>query len=230
LKFSFVSLFPEMFTSVMSVGVIARGVDKGLISYEVVNPRKHAVNKYGSVDDTPYGGGPGMVMRPEPLVEAVESIEKVGRCRVVMMTPSGVPFDQKKAHEYSELDHVIFICGRYEGMDERVKLCLDPEEVSLGDFVLSGGELAALSMADAAGRLIPGVLGDFESTKEESFDMQGLEYPQYTKPREYRGHEVPEILLSGHHQAIQDWRFAQSQRLTEQRRPDLASSAWGAVS
>lgn len=214
----------------MSVGVIARGVDKGLISYEVVNPREHAVNKYGSVDDTPYGGGPGMVMRPEPLVEAVESIEKVGRCRVVMMTPSGVPFDQKKAHEYSELDHVIFICGRYEGMDERVKLCLDPEEVSLGDFVLSGGELAALSMADAAGRLIPGVLGDFESTKEESFDMQGLEYPQYTKPHEYRGHEVPEILLSGHHQAIQDWRFAQSQRLTEQRRPDLASSAWGAVS
>jgi tRNA (guanine37-N1)-methyltransferase len=229
LKFTFVSLFPEMFAPVLSAGVIGRGLDKGLLSFDVVNPRDFAVNKHGSVDDTPYGGGPGMVMRPEPLVDAVESISKIGRSRLVMMTPSGVPFDQKKAHEFSTSDHIIFICGRYEGMDERVKVCLEPEEISLGDFVLSGGELAAMSIADATGRLIPGVLGDFESTKEESFDMQGLEYPQYTKPREYRGHEVPEVLLSGHHQAIQDWRKRQSQCLTEQRRPDLASG-WGAVS
>jgi tRNA (guanine37-N1)-methyltransferase len=213
----------------MSAGVIGRGVDKGLLSFEAVNPRDFAVNKYGSVDDTPYGGGPGMVMRPEPLVEAVESVTRQGRSRLVMLTPSGAPFTQAKAREYSEMDHVVFICGRYEGMDERVKLCLDPEEISLGDFVLSGGELAALSVADAVGRLIPGVLGDYDSVREESFELQGLEYPQYTKPREFRGHEVPEVLLSGHHKAIQDWRRRQSQGLTAQRRPDLVTGL-GAVS
>lgn len=213
----------------MMTGVIGRGVDKGILSFEVVNPRDFAVNKYGSVDDTPYGGGPGMVMRPEPLVEAVESVKMQGRSRIVMLTPSGVPFNQAKAREFSDLDHVLFICGRYEGMDERVKLCLDPEEISLGDFVLSGGELAALSVADATGRLIPGVLGAQESLREESFESQGLEYPQYTKPREFRGHGVPDVLLGGNHQAIQDWRRCQSQGLTAQRRPDLATG-WGAVS
>ena len=213
----------------MAAGVIGRGVDKGALSYEVVNPRDFAVNRYGSVDDTPYGGGPGMVMRPEPLVEAVESVRREGRSKIVMLTPSGKPFSQAKAREFSQLDHVVFICGRYEGMDERVKLCLEPEEISLGDYVLSGGELAALSVADAVGRLISGVLGDGDSIREESFELQGLEYPQYTKPREFRGHGVPEVLLSGHHQAIQDWRRRQSQDLTAQRRPDLATG-WGAVS
>lgn len=208
----------------MQTGVIGRGVDKGLLEVETVNPREFAVNKHGSVDDTPYGGGPGMVMRPEPLVDAVESVQRVGKSRVVMLTPSGTPFTQAKAQEYSELDHVIFICGRYEGMDERVKVCLEPEEISLGDYVLSGGELAALSVADATGRLIPGVLGDFESTQEESFQGQSLEYPQYTRPRVYRGQEVPEVLLSGHHSAIRDWRENQSQRLTQLRRPDLAQN------
>lgn len=195
---------------------------KEILNVESVNPRQFAVDKHGSVDDTPYGGGPGMVMRPEPLVEAVESIQRSGKSRVIMMTPSGAPFTQTKAQELSSLDHLIFICGRYEGMDERVKTCLEPEEISLGDFILSGGELAALSIADATGRLIPGVLGDFASTEEESFCLQGLEYPQYTRPRVFRDHEVPEVLLSGHHSAIRDWREGQSQRLTQLRRPDLA--------
>jgi tRNA (guanine37-N1)-methyltransferase len=206
----------------MRTGVIGRGVAKEVLEVESVNLRQFAVDKHGSVDDTPYGGGPGMVMRPEPLVEAVESIQRSGKSRVIMMTPSGTPFTQSKAQELSSLDHLIFICGRYEGMDERVKTCLEPEEISLGDFILSGGELAALSIADATGRLIPGVLGDFDSTKEESFCQQGLEYPQYTRPRVFRDHEVPEVLLSGHHGAIRDWREGQSQRLTQLRRPDLA--------
>lgn len=206
----------------MQTGVLGRGIDKGHLSVEAINPRDFAVDKHGSVDDTPYGGGPGMVMRPEPLVDAVESIKKCESSRVVMLTPSGVPFTQEKAREYSSLEQLIFVCGRYEGMDERVKACLQPEEISLGDFVLTGGELAALAVADATGRLIPGVLGDFESTREESFCLQGLEYPQYTRPRVYRGHEVPEVLLSGHHHAIRDWRNDQSKRLTELRRPDLA--------
>ena len=206
----------------MQTGVIGRGVAKEILEVESVNPRQFAVDKHGSVDDTPYGGGPGMVMRPEPLVEAVESIQRSGKSRVIMMTPSGTPFTQSKAKELSSLDHLIFICGRYEGMDERVKACLEPEEISLGDFILSGGELAALSIADATGRLIPGVLGDFASTEEESFCLQGLEYPQYTRPRVFRDHEVPEVLLSGHHSAIRDWREGQSQRLTQLRRPDLA--------
>jgi tRNA (guanine37-N1)-methyltransferase len=206
----------------MQTGVIGRGVAKEILNVESVNPRQFAVDKHGSVDDTPYGGGPGMVMRPEPLVEAVESIQRSGKSRVIMMTPSGAPFTQTKAQELSSLDHLIFICGRYEGMDERVKTCLEPEEISLGDFILSGGELAALSIADATGRLIPGVLGDFASTEEESFCLQGLEYPQYTRPRVFRDHEVPEVLLSGHHSAIRDWREGQSQRLTQLRRPDLA--------
>lgn len=206
----------------MNTGVIGRGVDKGILQVEKVNPRDFAVDKHGSVDDTPYGGGPGMVMRPEPLVEAVESLNRAERSKVIMLTPSGAPFCQAKAKEWTSLEQLIFICGRYEGMDERVKTCLEPEEVSLGDFVLSGGELAALSVADAVGRLVPGVLGDFASTEEESFSMNGLEYPQYTRPRVFRNHEVPEVLLSGHHEAIREWRHRQSQRLTKMRRPDLA--------
>jgi tRNA (guanine37-N1)-methyltransferase len=223
MKFSFVSLFPDLCTQVMSTGVIGKAVDQGLIEVQTSNPRDHAVNRYGSVDDTPYGGGPGMVMRPEPLVAAVEDLQLKEEALLVMMTPTGKPFEQAMAKEWSTKPQVAFICGRYEGMDERVKEVLNPVEVSLGDFVLSGGELAALSMADATGRLIPGVLGDESSTVEESFNL-GLEYPQYTKPRSFRGKEVPEVLLSGHHQAIEDWRREQSRSITEQRRPDLLNS------
>ena len=209
----------------MEVGVIGRGVQKGLLEVETVNPRDFAVDRHGSVDDTPYGGGPGMVMRPEPVVEAVESLNRLERHALIFMTPTGRPFDQKMAREFSELDQLIFICGRYEGIDHRVKTCLDPMEVSIGDYVLSGGELPALSIADATGRLVPGVLGDDESSLEESFSIGGLEYPHYTRPRDFRGHEVPEVLLSGNHGAIDDWRQQESQRITRERRPDLLDRA-----
>jgi len=207
----------------MATGVVGKAVEQGLVKVETSNPRDHAVNRYGSVDDTPYGGGPGMVMRPEPLVAAVEEMNLEEESLLVMMTPTGKPFDQATAREWAKKSHIAFVCGRYEGMDERVKEVLNPVEISLGDFVLSGGELAALSMADATARLIPGVLGGELSTVEESFN-QGLEYPQYTKPRSFRGKEVPEVLLSGHHQAIEDWRREQSRAITEQRRPDLLDS------
>lgn len=230
MKFSFVSLFPELCTQVMSTGVVGKAVEQGLIEVETSNPRDHAVNRYGSVDDTPYGGGPGMVMRPEPLVDAVEELDLKEGAQLVMMTPTGKTFDQSMARDWAKKSQVVFICGRYEGMDERVKEVLSPMEVSVGDFVLSGGELAALSMADATARLIPGVLGDESSTVEESFNL-GLEYPQYTRPRSFRGREVPEVLLSGHHQAIEDWRREQSRAITENRRPDLLDSgAFSAVS
>lgn len=223
MNLSFVTLFPELCHASMQTGVLGRGVQKGIISVEAINPRDFTDSNYGSVDDTPYGGGPGMVMSAEPLVKAVESIEPKGTCRRVLLTPTGAPFNQKKAREYSELDHLVFICGRYEGMDERVKLCLEPEEISLGDFVMTGGELAALSIADASCRLIEGVLGSHSSTVSESFSEEEirLEYPQFTKPREFRGLTVPEVLLSGNHKAIAAWRNEQADAITQERRPDL---------
>lgn len=221
MKFSFITLFPELCRSAMQTGVIGRGVEKKILESVSVDLRDFSINKYGSVDDTPYGGGPGMVMQAEPIVNAVESLELKPKHKILLMTPTGKPFNQTLAQEYAELDELVMICGRYEGVDERIKLCLEIEEVSMGDYVLSGGELAALSIADATGRLIPGVLGDFDSTKDESFQNNRLEYPQYTKPRSFRGHDVPEILLSGHHEAIEKWREKTSLERTTQCRPDL---------
>ena len=205
----------------MQTGVIGRGVEKEILETATVDLRDFSINKYGSVDDTPYGGGPGMVMQAEPIVNAVESLELKPKHKILLMTPTGKPFNQSLAKEYAQLDELVMICGRYEGVDERIKLCLDVEEVSMGDYVLSGGELAALSIADATGRLIPGVLGDFDSTKEESFQNNRLEYPQYTKPRSFRGHDVPDVLLSGHHEAIEQWREKTSMERTTTCRPDL---------
>ena len=219
MKFSFVTLFPDLCRSAMQTGVVGRGVEKGLIEVETVDLRDFSLNNYGSVDDTPYGGGPGMVMRPEPIVNAVESLELKPKHKILMMTPTGKPFNQSMAKSYSELDEVVMICGRYEGIDERVKSVLDVEEVSIGDYVLSGGELAALTMADATSRLVQGVLGDPESIADESFQNNTLEYPQYTKPRNYRGHDVPEVLLSGHHEAIQKWREEASWSVRTSPRP-----------
>jgi len=223
MKFSFVSLFPELCAQVMSTGVIGKAIEQGLLEVATSNPRDYAVNRYGSVDDTPYGGGPGMVMRPEPLVEAVEKLNLAEDALLVMMTPTGETFHQGMAREWSKRSQIAFICGRYEGIDERVKEVLNPVEISLGDFVLSGGELAALAMADATARLLPGVLGDDASSVEESFNL-GLEYPQYTRPRSFRGKDVPDVLLSGHHKAIENWRREQSRYITQQRRPDLLNS------
>lgn len=212
-----------MCRAALSVGVVGRAVSKGVLELGSVNPRDFAANDYGSVDDTPYGGGPGMVMKPDPIVDAVESLELKAGAKVIVLTPSGKPFTQAKAKELSLSQELVMICGRYEGIDARVSLCLQTEELSIGDYVLSGGEIAAVAVADAVSRLVPGVLGDYESTEEESFSTEGLEYPQYTRPQDFRGHTVPDILLSGNHQAIRDWRKAQSQQLTRERRPDLIS-------
>ncbi len=164
-----------------------------------------------------------MVLKVEPVVHAVESVALHGQARRILLTPNGKPFKQEKARELSVLDHLVFICGRYEGIDERVRLCLNPEEISLGDFILTGGELAALAVADSTCRLINGVLGDYESVAEESFasPTSGLEYPHYTRPREFMGHQVPDILIGGHHQEIRNWRQKQAEELTRERRPDL---------
>lgn len=227
MKLSFITLFPDMIHAVMKTGVIGRGLDKGIIQVETINPRDFVEDTYASVDDTPYGGGPGMIMKVEPLIKAYESIEKDVSTRTFIMTPGGKTFQQKTATELSKSTHLIFICGRYEGIDERVKTILQPEEISLGDFVLTGGELAALTIADASCRLIEGTLGCFESTLYESFSEQsgGLEHPHYTRPQEFRGHTVPEVLLSGNHKAIETWRQEQAQALTQAKRPDLLASS-----
>lgn len=225
MKFSFITLFPELCRFAMQTGVIGRGVDKGLLDIATVDLRNFSLNNYGSVDDTPYGGGPGMVMRPEPIVNAIESLDLKPKHKILIMTPSGKRFDQAMAKSFAEQEEIVMICGRYEGIDERVKQVIDVEEVSVGDYVLSGGELAALTMADATSRLIPGVLGDPDSICEESFQKNRLEYPQYTKPRSFRGHEVPEVLLSGHHAAIQKWREETSMERTTTRRPDLLNNS-----
>lgn len=226
MNFSFVTLFPEMCDTVMKTGVLGRGVDKGLLRINTVNFRDFTTDKHRSVDDTPYGGGPGMLLKAQPVVDAVESLNLKKGARVLMMTPGGRKFDQEYARDLSQSSDIVFLCGRYEGFDERVSLCLRPEEVSVGDFVMTGGELAALSVADSVSRLIPGVLGDDQSSCEESFseDSPGIEYPQYTRPRVYRGHAVPQVLLDGNHKQIEDWKQRHARARTLARRPDLKAS------
>jgi tRNA (guanine37-N1)-methyltransferase len=223
MKISFITLFPEMCHSVMKTGVIGRGIDKGIIKFETVNPRDFCTDNYASVDDTPYGGGPGMVIKAEPVVKAYESIEKTDKTRTFITVPGGKTFNQKDAELLSNEEHIIFICGRYEGIDERVKELIQPEEISLGDYILTGGELAALSIADASCRLIKGTLGSYDSTICESFSTAtpGIEHPQYTRPQSFRGLDVPDVLLSGNHAAIESWRAESSHKITEHKRPDL---------
>ncbi|MBF0245081.1 MAG: tRNA (guanosine(37)-N1)-methyltransferase TrmD [Planctomycetes bacterium] len=223
MRFTFITIFPEFCQSAMSYGVIGRGVEQGRLACRSVDIRSFALDRYGSVDDAPYGGGPGMVMMAEPIVKAVESLELKPKHKIVLTSPAGRLFDQSVAAEFAGLDEIVFICGRYEGVDERVISCLGAEEFSIGDFVMSGGELAAAVMADSVGRLLDGVLGDSESSREESFSIEGkgLEYPHYTRPREFRGHCVPPVLLEGNHGAIRDWRMQQSLERTRSRRPDL---------
>jgi len=239
MKISFVTLFLDVCRQMMLTGVLGRGIEKGIIGLEIVNIRDFAANRYGTVDDLPYGGGPGMVLKVEPVVKAVESIAIKGRGKRILLSPVGKTFNQKKAKELSSFEHLVFICGRYEGVDERVGQCLQLEDssyevLSLGDFVLTGGELAALAMADAVCRLVEGVLGKSESICEESFStldgQGGLEYPHYTRPRTFRGISVPEVLLSGHHEQIKKWRQIQSQNMTRERRPDLFALAESSVS
>lgn len=219
--FDIITLFPDLFAPVLQLGMTGRALQKGLMAYHLTNPRQFAIDARGSVDDIPYGGGSGMVLRPEPLVGSLEHIaSQRGRGHRILLTPAGTPVNQKTVRRWSGLPHLILVCGRYEGMDERVCKYVD-EEVSIGDFILSGGELAALALVDAVTRLLPGVLHDAHSTVEESFENDLLEYPQYTRPPAFREDPVPAVLLSGNHAEIKRWRQEQSLLRTKARRPDL---------
>ena len=227
LRCEVITLFPEMVTPVLASSMLKRAQEKGLLEVNVYNLRDYTADKHKVADDVPYGGGAGMVMKAEPILRAVEEIrrpyEQRGETvRVMLPSPQGRPFTQAYAHDLAaESRRLIIVCGHYEGIDERVRLALRPEEVSVGDYVLTGGELAALVLIDAASRLVPGVLGDPTSIIEESFSEPLLEYPQYTRPAEVRGFAVPQVLLSGHHEAIRRWRRKEALRTTYEKRPDL---------
>lgn len=221
------TLFPEMFAGPFDASIIKRAREKGLVEINLINIRDFSRNKHRTVDDTPYGGGAGMVMASEPLFEAMDWIHAHrGRPgRVILLCPAGRPFNQEMAAELARERHLVFICGHYEGIDERVAEHLVTDEITIGDYVLTGGELPAMVVVDAVCRLIPGVLGERASTVEESFSDGLLEYPHYTRPREYRGYCVPEVLLSGHHEKIRLWRRRQSLLRTLASRPELLARA-----
>ncbi len=226
MRFDVLTIFPEIFSVYPHIGVLGKAIEKGIIELKVTNIRDYAEGPHKVTDDRPYGGGTGMVMKPEPICKALDAIEKVGEMRLsVLLSPQGERFHQALAWELSGYDQVILVCGRYEGVDERIKeLCID-REISIGDFVLSGGELGALIIIDAVSRLVPGVLGGEGATCDDSFQDGLLEYPQYTRPRVFKGKEVPSILLSGDHEKIRVWRRTQAILRTLKRRPDLLENA-----
>ena len=214
------TLFPEMFPGPLAASLAGKALEQDIWSLEVVNIRDHAADRHGTVDDTPFGGGPGMVMRADVIAAALSAVERRGR-PVVYLSPRGRRFDQALARDFAAGPGVVLLCGRFEGVDERALEAPDVIEVSLGDFVLSGGEPAAIALLDASVRLLPGAIGEAASLEEESFETGLLEYPQYTRPAEWRGLKVPEVLLSGHHERIEDWRRQEAERVTRERRPDL---------
>lgn len=227
MKIDIVTIFPRMVEAVLSEGILARARERGVLDIEVHDLRDHTTGRHRVVDDEPYGGGPGMVLKPEPIFRAVDAIRarRGEPAAIILTTPDGRRFSHAEARRLSGLPHLVLICGRYEGVDERVRLALATEELSIGDYVLSGGELAALVIVDAVARLVPGVVGDEASVAQDSFARGLLDYPQYTRPVEYRGLAVPPILLSGHHQEIARWRKKEALRRTLERRPDLLAAA-----
>jgi tRNA (guanine37-N1)-methyltransferase len=225
--FEILTLFPEMFDSYMASSILGRAIATGKLQVRCHDIREFATDKHRMTDDAPYGGGSGMVMKPEPLVRGLEAIQRSGgpRARVILMSPQGRLFNQKIAWEFCRLPRLVLVCGKYEGVDERVRTLAVDEEISIGDYILTGGELAAMVVLEATARLLPGVLGGEESTKEESFSHGLLEYPQYTRPREFMGCSVPEVLLSGNHQEIAAWRRRKAIEETFRKRPDLLGDA-----
>ena len=223
MRIDILTLFPEMFDGPLGMSIIQRAREAGVVEIVVTNLRDFATDAYRKVDDAPFGGGPGMVMMCQPLFDAVEHLqgEADRPGRVILMSPQGRPFAQPTARELAGLDRIILVAGRYEGFDERVRQGLADDEISLGDFVLSGGEIPAMAVTDAVVRLLPGALGSEASLDEESFAGGLLEYPQYTRPRSFRGMDVPDVLLSGNHAHIEAWRAEQAALRTQQRRPDL---------
>jgi tRNA (guanine37-N1)-methyltransferase len=220
LNIDVITIFPEYFTGPLDAALLGKARSSGIIGVTVHDLRAHTTDRHHSVDDEPFGGGPGMVMKPEPWFTAVESIEGWERARRVLLTPAGRRFSQRDAEAFAGAPHLILLCGRYEGIDERVS-SLATDEISVGDYVLAGGESAALVLIEAVTRLIPGVVGEPSSLTEESFTTGLLDYPHYTRPAEFRGMEVPSILVSGHHAEIEAWRREQAIKRTRERRPDL---------
>lgn len=226
MKIDILTLFPQMFKGPFDESIIKRAQEKALVEIKIHNLRDWATDERGTVDDRPFGGGPGMVIKPQPVFDAVEALKlkvKSQKLKVVLLTPQGKPLNQKTAKRLSELDHIVLICGHYEGVDERVREHLVDEEISIGDYVLTGGELPAMVATDAIVRLIPNVLEKEEATKSESFSTL-LEHPQYTRPENFKDWKVPEVLLSGNHQEIKKWREEQALKKTKKRRPDLLTS------
>lgn len=219
------TLFPEMFTGVFGNSILKKAQEKEAVSINLINFRDFSTSKHKTVDDYPYGGGNGMILKPEPIFAAVESIPNYDQAKIIMLTPQGQQFTQKKAEELQAEEHLIFLCGHYEGFDERIRQHLVTEELSIGDYVLTGGELAAMVIVDSVVRLLPGVLGNDESAITDSFSNNLLEYPQYTRPEVFRDWKVPDVLLSGHHQKIEEWRKTESLNRTLLRRPDLINKS-----
>lgn len=215
------SLFPEMFTGVFGSSILKKAQEKNLVHLNVIDIREFSDNKHKQVDDYPYGGGAGMVLKPEPMFKAVETITEGRNPRIILMCPQGERFTQKKAEELAKEKELVFLCGHYEGYDERIREHLVTDEISIGDFVLTGGELPAMVIIDAVVRLIPGVLGQEASHVHDSFSTGLLEHPHYTRPSDFRGMKVPDVLLSGNHSKIEEWREQQSLKRTFERRPDL---------
>jgi len=221
-RYDILTLFPEIVLGPLKESILRQGQEKGLLEIRILNFRNYARDKHRVVDDLPFGGGPGMVLKAEPIFAAVRDCQQDGLpARVILMSPQGRRFDQEVAKELAREDHLIFICGRYKGVDERVREALVTDEISIGDYVLSGGELPALVVIEALTRLIPGVLGDEESAKGDSFYGGLLDHPHYTRPARFEGMEVPPILISGHHDQIRRWRRKEALRRTRDRRPDL---------
>lgn len=216
-----VTIFPDLIRDGLRHGILRRALDAEILTVHTRDLRDFAAGRHRKTDDAPYGGGAGMVMLPEPLFQAVAACQIRPDTRVILLTPQGAPFTQAKARELSEASHLVLLCGRYEGFDERVRQHLATEELSVGDFVLSGGELPALVVIDAVTRLLPGALGSDESAQSDTFEDGLLEYPHFTRPPDFQGWPVPEILLSGHHAAIARWRRKEQMRRTQERRPDL---------
>lgn len=224
MRFDVLTLFPEMIENYCEFSILKRAISKKIIKINTVNPRDFSTDKHQKVDDTPYGGGCGMVLMPQPFVDAYESLRKLKKSKTIMLTPQGMPFNEKLCVELATEKQIILLCGHYEGFDERIREIIQPMEISIGDFVLTGGELPALCLIDSISRKIEGTLGKKLSADDDSFSNGLLEYPQYTKPREYRGLKVPEVLLNGNHYEINRFRYEQQLIRTKLKRKDLLNN------
>lgn len=226
MRIDVLSLFPSMFEGIFGESILKKAYEKEAVSYNVINFREYADNKHNQVDDYPYGGGAGMVLKPQPIFDAVDALknEQQSKPRVILMCPQGERYTQKKAEELAKEEHLVFICGHYEGYDERIREHVVTDEISIGDYVLTGGELGAMVVIDSVVRLLPGVLGNEDSPIQDSFSSGLLEHPHYTRPSDFRGMKVPDELISGNHRLIDEWREKESLRRTFERRPDLLES------